>query len=164
MLIVGVSAFLVGAVIYDLVSHRLPNFYLLSGLLFALVSQFFSFGWGGVSNAGIGLLLGFSLLIPLYALGGMAAGDVKLMAVVGVFLGSNGVLWGGVFSLIFGGLFGFLYLVYKGQFGRLLGRYWAMASLRSYIPAEDTDAARHRFPYAISIASGTFLSLYWTPI
>ncbi|MNR51658.1 hypothetical protein D3C85_1713650 [compost metagenome] len=94
----------------------------------------------------------------------MAAGDVKLMAVVGSFLGATGALWAGAYSLMAGSLLGILYLLYKGHLGKLVVRYWAMAATRSRIAAEADDAARHRFPYAIAIAAGTLLSLYWTPI
>ncbi|MOA29880.1 hypothetical protein D3C78_1509230 [compost metagenome] len=94
----------------------------------------------------------------------MAAGDVKLMAVVGSFLGVTGALWAGAYSLIVGSVLGILYLLYKGHFGRFVMRYWAMAATRSRISAEEHDAARHRFPYAIAIAAGTLLSQYWIPV
>ncbi|MNZ77535.1 prepilin peptidase CpaA [Pseudomonas linyingensis] len=164
MLIEFLSALLLGAVIYDLVSHRLPNYYLLLGLLVGFAWQAWAYGWSGVISAGAGLLTGFALFVPLYVLGGMAAGDVKLMAVVGSFLGATGALWAGAYSLIVGSLLGILYLLYKGHLGKLVVRYWAMAATRSRIAAEEGDAARHRFPYAIAIAAGTLLSLYWTPI
>ena len=158
-----VSVFLVGAVIFDCVNHRIPNYYVLLGLLLAITLQTWTAGWTGILAGGAGLLTGFALFLPFYALGGMAAGDVKLMAVVGSFLGWSGALWAGVLSLIAGSLLGIVYLLCKGQLGKLLGRYWAMASLRTHIPAQDNDAARDRFPYALAIAVGTLASLYWTP-
>lgn len=164
MLVAIMSAFLLGAVIYDLVSHRLPNYYLLLGVPVALVLQAWSAGWAGVLAGGTGLLTGFAVFLPFYVIGGMAAGDVKLMAVIGSFLGAIGAFWAGACSLMVGAFLGVLYLLYKGQLGRLLIRYWAMASLHSYIPAESSDAALHRFPYALAIAAGTLLSLYWMPI
>lgn len=163
MLMIVLSAILGGAVIYDRVSHRLPNYYLLLGLLVVFVWQIWVAGWGGLFSAGVGLFTGFALFLPFYALGGMAAGDVKLMAVVGSFLGWSGALWAGALSLMAGSLLGIFYLLYKGQLGKLLGRYWVMASLRAYIPAQEGDAARDRFPYALAIAVGTLVSLYWTP-
>lgn len=164
MLIVVLSAFLLGAVIYDTVSHRLPNYYLLIGLLVGIALQVWMVGWFGVSIGGKGALAGFALFIPIYVMGGMAAGDVKLMAVVGSFLDLESVLWAGAYSLVVGGVLGVLYLIYKGEFSKLWMRYWAMAITRTRIPAAGNDAARHRFPYAAAIAVGTFLSLYWTPI
>lgn len=164
MLMGFLSAFLVGAVIFDSRSHRLPNYYLLLGLPVALALQIWATGAAGVVAGGAGLLTGFAVFLPFYVVGGMAAGDVKLMAVVGSFLGVTGALWAAACSLIAGATLGVIYLLYKGQLGRLVGRYWAMASLRALIPAEDNDAARHRFPYALAIATGTLVSLYWTPI
>lgn len=163
MLMSIMSAFLLGAVICDFVSHRLPNLYLLSGLLGAIVIHAWLAGWGGILIGATGLLTGFMLFIPFYALGGMAAGDVKLLAVVGGFLGMTGVIWAGAYSLVAGAVFGIIYLIYKRQFVRLLGRYWAMVSLRTYIPTEENDAARQRFPYAIAIFTGTLISLFWQP-
>ena len=164
MLIAVISALLLGAVIYDIVSHRLPNYYLLLGLLVAFGWQTWMAGWGGVVSGGAGFLTGFALFFPFYAMGGMAAGDVKLMAVVGSFLGVTGVLWAGAYSLMVGSVLGIMYLLCKGHLGRFVVRCWAMAATRSRIFAEEHDAARHRFPYAIAIAAGTLLSQYWTPV
>ncbi|HYQ38171.1 MAG TPA: prepilin peptidase [Pseudomonas sp.] len=164
MLIIILLAFLLGAVAYDVVSHRLPNYYLLLGVPVALALQAWIAGWAGVMAGGAGLLTGFALFIPFYAMGGMAAGDVKLMAVVGGFLGIHGVAWAAGYSFLVAGICGVAYLVHKGQLGKMFSRYWAMASLGSYIPADERDAARQRFPYAMAIAIGVLLSLCWTPI
>jgi prepilin peptidase CpaA len=164
MLMMAVSALLLGAVIYDFASHRLPNYYLLLGLLIGFAWQAWAAGWGGVVSASAGLATGLALFLPIYALGGMAAGDVKLMAVVGSFLGAGGTFWAGALSLIAGAVLGILYLFFKGHLNRFVIRYWAMAATRSRIAAEEGDAALHRFPYAIAIACGTMLSLYWVPM
>ena len=161
MLIVFLSAFLLGAVIYDSLSHRLPNFYLLMGFSVALALQHWMGGWEQVMAGGAGLMTGFAVFLPFYIMGGMAAGDVKLMAVVGAFLGVGGGLWAAAYSLMAGGVLGVLYLILKGDFKRFVVRYWAMAMLHARIPAESDDAARHRFPYAVAIAAGTMLSIYW---
>lgn len=153
---------LAGAVAYDSLSHRLPNFYLLMGLLLGAVLQVWTDGWGGLLSAAGGLAVGFLVFLPFYALGGMAAGDVKLMAVVGSFIGGAAALWAAACSLIAGTVLGILYLLLRGHLGKFVARYWAMASLRSYIPVEsDADPARHRFPYALAIATGTVVSLFF---
>ncbi|SDT29032.1 A24 family peptidase [Pseudomonas oryzae] len=164
MLLALMSVLLLGAVIHDLVSHRLPNYFLLLGLVVGVVWQVSTSGLVGLASAAGGLLTGFALFVPIYALGGMAAGDVKLMAVVGSFLGAVGALWAGAYSLMAGAVLGIVYLFCRGHLGRFAVRYWAMAVTRSRIQADDSDAARHRFPYAVAIAAGTLLSMYWTPI
>lgn len=161
MLIAVLSALLGGAVIYDLVSHRLPNNFLLLGLIFAFVWQAFSSGWDGIATVFWGGVAGLSLFLPFYVLGGMAAGDVKLMAVIGGFLGAAGAVRAGACSLMVGSILGVLYLLFKGQFARFVVRYWAMVVTRSLIRADESDAARHRFPYALAIAIGTLLSFFW---
>lgn len=159
-----ISAFLLGAVICDVSSHRLPNWLLLFGLLVALTLQVWLNGISGLGYWVAGLLTGLVLLLPLYILGGMAAGDVKLMAVVGSFLGSNGALWAGSYSLMVGAILGIIYLICKGHLGRFAMRYWVMAITRCRIQVDENDAARHRFPYAVAIAAGTLLSMYMAPI
>lgn len=96
--------FLAAALYGDLRQHRIPNG--LIGLMLAvgLAGQFGQAGWQGVTIAGAGLALGLAAFLPLYTGGGMGAGDVKLMAVSGVFLGPGLTLIAIVYTLIFGGL------------------------------------------------------------
>lgn len=164
VLVVSFLVLLLGAVIYDVLSHRLPNYLIVVGLLVAFFVQTFTSGQDGLISALAGLLTGFLCFIPFYFFGGMAAGDVKLMAVLGAFLGGVGAFWAAAFSLIAGGVLGVLYLFVKGGLGKFLVRYWAMAMLRTHIPAEADDVSRHRFPYALAIASGALFSLLWGPI
>ena len=55
-----------------------------------------------LAGTGVGLLS----LLPLYAIGGMGAGDVKLMAGVGAWLGPWLTLWSFVSTALVGGLLG----------------------------------------------------------
>lgn len=157
------ALFLAGAVASDVLRQRLPNLYLLAGLCAALAVQVWQAGLMGVLPALGGFALGLLLFLPFYALGGMAAGDVKLMAVTGAFIGYPAVIWAAALSVISGGVLAMLYLVFTGSAGKFLLRYWLMVSTRSLIPAAADDPARHRFPYALAIATGTLISLYWRP-
>ncbi len=152
------------AVASDVRRHRIPNLLILVGLALGLAGQAYADGLGGLGNGLLGVLLGFALFLPFYALGGMAAGDVKLMAMVGSFLGPATVFWAAAFTLMAGSVLGILVLLRNKELGRFLQRYWAMAGLRSYIQAAPDDAARQRFPYALAILLGTLLSLFWQPI
>lgn len=64
------------------------------GLLFALLGLTMSF-WSSVLGVAVGFLL--MLLIALISRGGMGMGDVKLMAMIGAFMG-----WKAVFFVLFG--------------------------------------------------------------
>ncbi|WP_203230052.1 A24 family peptidase [Azotobacter chroococcum] len=151
------------AVVSDFRRHRISNLLILSGLALGLGSHFYLDSVDGLGSAFLGVLVGFVLFLPFYSFGGMAAGDVKLMAVVGGFLGPVATVSAAALSLIMGSVFGLLILLYKKQLFRLVQRYWAMASLRTYIAPQADDAARQRFPYAIAIFTGTLISLFWQP-
>lgn len=160
LLLLGALGF---AVTSDLRRHRISNFLILSGLTLGLLGQFYFEGISGLGSSALGALVGLLLFLPFYAMRGMAAGDVKLMAMVGCFLEPMTTLSAAALSLIAGSVFGIMIIVYKKQFFRMFQRYWAMASLRTYIPPESDDAARQRFPYAIAIFTGTLISFFWQP-
>ena len=90
-LIVAVAATLVSAVT-DVRGFRIHNSVTLpllaSGVIFHVVTS----GAAGLITAGGAVFIGFALLLPLYASGGMGAGDVKLIAGLGAWLGTTAVL------------------------------------------------------------------------
>ncbi len=149
------------AVASDLRRHRIPNFLVLLGLALGLAGQAYSAGISGLSNGVLGMLIGFAIFLPLYALGGMAAGDVKLMAMVGVFLTPQGALWAALFSLITGGLCGFLIVLVRGQLFMTFSRYWLMLRARAYFAPAADEVAGKPFPYSVAILLGTLASGYW---
>ena len=149
------------AVVSDLRRHRIPNLLVVLGLALGLAGQAYSGGFGGLGDGALGLLVGFGVFLPLYALGGMAAGDVKLMAMVGAFLTPSGALWAALFSLIAGGLCGFLLVLVRGQLLQTLGRYGLMLKARAYLAPAADEVAGKPFPYSVAILLGTLASLYW---
>ena len=161
LLSTSVFIFLGIAVLTDLRAHRISNVLVLAGLASAIVIQVWVYGFSGVTVWLTGLTVGFLIFLPFYAFAGMAAGDVKLMAMVGGFLGPASVFWAAAFSLMAGSVLGILVLLYKKQLFRSLQRYWAIASLRAYIDPPVDDAARQRFPYAIAILFGSLISVYF---
>lgn len=149
------------AVVSDLRRHRIPNLLVLLGLFLGVTSQVYTGGSDGLRDSLLGLLVGFGMFLPLYALGGMAAGDVKLMAMVGSFLDPNFAMWAAFFSLIAGGLCGFLLMLERGQVPQTLKRYWLMLKAFTYLPAAEDEVAGKPFPYSIAILLGTLTINYF---
>ena len=149
------------AVASDLRRHRIPNFLVVLGLVLGLAGQAYSNGLTGLGDGALGLLIGFGIFLPLYALGGMAAGDVKLMAMVGSFLTPHFAMWTAFFSLIAGGLCGLLLVLARGQVQQTLGRYWLMLRARAYVAPAADEVAGKPFPYSIAILLGTLASGYF---
>src|SRR5512136_548273 len=75
------------AAITDVRTRRIPNWLTYPTMGAGLSYHVYANGWQGFLFGLEGLLLGFALLLVFYLLGGMGAGDVKLMAGVGSILG-----------------------------------------------------------------------------
>ncbi len=143
----------------DIRRHRIPNWLSLGALGMGLLLSYLylpdSHLHEGLKGAGVGL----AMLLPLYLLGGMGAGDVKLMAAIGSFVGPEVVLISVGFALITGGVIATLIVLRNGEFSHLYRRYLVMISARTLMPAEEGSIAKRRFPYALSIAIGTLIAL-----
>lgn len=87
-------ATLAGA-ICDRRGFRLPNRLTLGLLAAGCLWNTGLHGWSGLGHAFTGAAVGGALLLPVYLRGGMGAGDVKMLAAVGAWLGALPVM--GVF-------------------------------------------------------------------
>ena len=83
------------AAVTDVFTHRIPNNLLAPALVLALLTGIATGGVMGLMSSLAGLVVGFAMLLPIYSMGAMAAGDVKLLAVAGAFLGPEGALVAG---------------------------------------------------------------------
>ncbi|MDM5176204.1 A24 family peptidase [Massilia sp. DJPM01] len=158
-------ALLVAAAVCDYRSFRIPNLITGGGILFALVYNtivppYWHAGW---SWAPAGMLLGFGAMLPLYAIGVMGAGDVKLMAMVGAFLGLDATLYALLFCIITAGIAALAFGLRKRVMGRMLANAGGAlhAMLWSAIACGKPQLAPGAMPsvgklaYGISIAFGT---------
>lgn len=151
------------AVASDLWRHRIPNLLVLLGLGVGLIFQAYLSGLAGVGAGVLGMLICAVVFLPLYAFGGMAAGDVKLMAMVGSFMAPHLALFAALLSLLAGGLLGFGLILARGQAGQTLQRYWLMVRSRLYVAPAADEVAGQPFPFAAAILAGTAASLLWQP-
>src|SRR5690242_9280673 len=97
-----IAAMVVAAVI-DGWKLKVPNWLtfplILSGWVFGLLNDCglgLSAGTGGILGALTGTVLGFALLLPVYAIGGMGAGDVKMQMGFGSWVGAFYGVWVGM--------------------------------------------------------------------
>ncbi len=151
------------AAIYDLRYRRIPNWLTLSALLFGVALNASQFGWSGLATALRGAGLALLIYFPMYALRGMGAGDVKLMAAVGATVGA--AHWFRIFlmSSILGALCAIPLLIFKGRLRRTLGNIGFMLKellyfRPPYLKREELDV-RHptavKLPHGVMIAAGS---------
>ncbi|RZI45005.1 prepilin peptidase [Herbaspirillum sp. HC18] len=121
-------------------------------------------GAAGFQHALAGMGLGLGIFLPFYIIGAMGAGDVKLMAMVGAFLGPNGTIESIVAIFLVGGVLSLLVLVRKGALGLLFRNLKANLMLllfRMTVPGTPQPVAAGetvgRLPFAVAIAAGAIL-------
>jgi prepilin peptidase CpaA len=158
---------LVVATFADLRTRRIPNWLTFGAVLVGIAMQFFLAGFAGAGIALAGFFVGLACFLPSYLFGALGAGDVKLMAAAGCFLGPIPAVVAALASVIAGGLLALVRIAWRGGLPALGARYGAMVlnllSTRRLVylgPAQDEPAAE-RFPYALAIATGTLVSLTW---
>lgn len=158
------------ACIFDVRSHRIPNRLVLTGIIGGVGLHAWYFDWQGTLTSASGLIVGGLILLPFYLVKVrgqrlMSAGDVKLMAAVGSFLGPLHVLLASGLTLAAGTLASVAYLLWHDALGHYLQRNWLtlktllLTHQWIYVAPEQGDVTMQRFPYSLAIAAGTLLAL-----
>ena len=173
------AALLAAALWHDLRTRRIPNQLVLWGTLAGLALNSFmpsgsglfdpSFGGLGLPQALAGAAAGLALLLPMYLLRALGAGDVKLMAMCGAFLGPLAVLEAVLLTLLAGGVLAIaaallgrrLRQVLKNACHMLLGTLLQSLAGGPAAVAEP-PAVTGKLAYAFAITSGTGLQIFLT--
>jgi prepilin peptidase CpaA len=141
------------AVRHDLVKHRIPNLLTFGTLAAGLMLAAWTQGLAGLGSALAGAVIGLACLMPLYLVHGMGAGDVKLMAAAGAFLGPFNAFLAAMLTLAAGAVLGVAVLAWRIL--ELRGNSGALAS--GPVLAQ---MRKERFPYAAAIAVGVITTLW----
>jgi prepilin peptidase CpaA len=167
IVIVAIICIMIVAVCTDLRSRKIPNRLTYSAMVFLLAYYTTAYGFAGCWFSVKGLLLGTGILLPVYLIGGMGAGDAKLLGVVGAALGMQGVFTAFLFSSLLGGLYALVLILFRYKHcKKLLERSVLMMKLFVYskkfffIPGTQNGNAP-KLCYAIPIAIGTAGAVAW---
>jgi prepilin peptidase CpaA len=158
------------AVCTDVRSHTIYNWNVYSGILFALAmslvvtlagrdttqgsaSDVFWIGAPHIGSAIFGLLTCGSIMLVCYVFfpGGLGGGDVKLLAMIGAFVGPGQGFEVMLWTFVLGGCFGLAILVWQVGFFRLIARFVrrvkSVVTARSWLPLTDEE----REPLQVSL-------------
>jgi prepilin peptidase CpaA len=155
---------------HDWFEWRIPNRLLAAGCAAALMLAAFAPNGLGIALALAGGLTGFALIWPFYWVGGMAAGDVKLMATLGLFAGPAAVIDIALISFLIGGVWSVILLFNRTTVGALIyARIKSMPWNILNFPQRATQPkayakSRGVIPYGVVIALGVVAStsLIWS--
>ena len=150
----------------DIKSRRIPNWLILLGLITSLMLHVYLNNYDGFKAWSLGFLVGLGGFMPLYLMRAMGAGDVKLMAMVGSFLGPISVLGAMLTTLAAGGVLAIVMALYNGALQQALINVRAILTLGMYktmsgggVQLEAPPASAGNLPYAVAIAVGTLIHL-----
>jgi prepilin peptidase CpaA len=150
----------------DLRSRRIPNVLTLGSSVAAVAFWIWNSGLAGVATSVGGWAVGCALFLPWFVLGGMGAGDVKLLAALGAWLGPADAAWLALYSGIAGGIFGLLVALATGYVGQSVRNlwgllmFWRVAGVRPLPELTLATAKGPRLPYAIPITAGVVVVLW----
>jgi prepilin peptidase CpaA len=156
----------------DVRTRRIPNYLTLGGALAGLLFQALVFGWPGLLQGLGGLAVGFGLMLTLYLLGGMGAGDVKGLGALGAWLTPWNSLSLFCYVVIVGGIVALGMVIWRGelrQFFRRAGEFLVNLVLtrgRGVLsPAQPSPSiAGATMPYGVAIALGMAFLVILGPI
>lgn len=143
------------AVWWDVRYRRIPNWLTFSGIIIGFLFQLVTGGVTGLKFAVLGFGLGAAILLIPYYKGGIGAGDVKLLAMIGTWTGVEfllpACLWMGIFGAVLS-----LYYIWREKVWKL-----------TLIGLTNNDYKTGiKVPYGVAIGLGTFMEsarIVWFP-
>jgi prepilin peptidase CpaA len=153
--------FIVACCIADARTRRIPNVLSASAMLAGLGLNAAYHGMSGLGLSVGGLLAAGAVLLPAFAVGGIGAGDVKMMGAIGALIGPEPALAGLGLGMILGGVIVVAHLARHGRLREKLGSTWAMVAAASLArsveplraPSKDPNAVA--LPYSVPLGLGT---------
>ena len=150
----------------DLRSRRIPNWLVFPFWLTGLVVSVWMQGWHGLGQSLGGALLGFVIYGVLFWMGGMGAGDVKLCAAIGAWVGPHQLIFALVITSMVGGVMvfcwalcgGFLKELFTGASNLAFG--WKDRGGVRDPEMVIANPLKRKIPYAPAIAIGTLVSFF----
>ena len=148
---------------YDARYRRIPNAFVLATLVAGLAINTIMGGAEGALASLGGCALAFGLMFMLHVFGAMGAGDVKLFAGIGSVLGASLVVPTFLVVVLTGGALAVITMIRAGTVKETMWRVvqtfvgllpgWEMP--RFSVPAE----RRYTIPYGVAITVGSLISL-----
>jgi prepilin peptidase CpaA len=163
-----VTITLVVAAVIDGKKLKVPNWItfpmIIAGWIYSAAFSPYA-GWEGLMFSLAGTVIGLALLLPLYAIGGMGAGDVKLLAGVGAWVWGTTTVYAFAVSAVIGGIIAVLMVVWRRKWFKHQAQFWMICNeiLTVKDPEKLAAIAAERkptmmlLPYGIPIAIGTIM-------
>ncbi len=170
-----ICAGMIAAAIIDWWKFKVPNKLtfplIISGWVLGIANSFgLGAGEGGILASLVGTLLGLGLMLPIYAIGGMGAGDVKMTMGFGSWIGAffglptalGIIFWAFCVGTVVGGVIAVAMIVIRGQFKQnaehvkeIVGDVASSKSIGEVADRANKRRSRwHKLPYGVPLCIG----------
>jgi prepilin peptidase CpaA len=165
-----VTGTLVVAAVIDGWMLKVPNWLTFPMIVSGWVYSTWFFGLEGLGWSLLGTFVGLALLLPLYSIGGMGAGDVKLLAGVGSWVWTIATLYAFCLSAVLGGVIAMLMVLsrrawrkHSNQFVSIFNEVLTVRDPNQLsVLAAQRKSSMLLLPYGIPIALGSILYFAWS--
>lgn len=153
----------------DIKDRKILNSVTIPSIIFAVFYFLITQGVDGFFFSGKGFLVGLGLLIIPFMLGGMGAGDVKLLAAIGALMGTSFVFYSFIYTALIGGLIAIVLIIKQKGFINgivvplklLIYTIFFFRSKLGTLLSSSKDHSSISFPYGVAIVLGTICTLVW---
>ncbi|MDT1957321.1 hypothetical protein CKN73_05210 [Carnobacterium divergens] len=151
---------------YDIRFNIIPNKLIIIGLPLGLINSVLVAGIEGLITSVLGFLISGGIMMILYIFKALAAGDVKLFAVIGAIMGLEFVLYCMMYTILIGGLLAIIILVVTRTFlSRMLvaiQHIWTSFIFKSTEPLKTFKATKATtMPFMVAVLPGALITLYY---
>jgi len=150
----------------DVFRRRIPNVITGPAVLAGLALHAVTGGWSGLGNSALAGLIAGCIFLVFWLVGGLGAGDVKLMTAVGCFAGLSQLPLVLISTLVAGGVFAIAVSVAHGRLLQTLRNvveliaHHRRAGLTPHPELNLKNSQTFRLPFALPAAAGCLFSIF----
>lgn len=149
------------ALVFDLRERRIPNWLICAGMAVCAGSFIINFQDINILSRVAAFGIGIAVLFVPFVMGGIGAGDVKLLGVIGLFTGIMHLINIALVSFVVGGVLGIIFiLLYRLKKYKNLQTVFATI-VNTHVTKEICfdDEKKLALPYSVPLAIGAVLVL-----
>ena len=152
----------------DFMQDRIANGWLLFGSMIGLYLHGLENGWQKIYMVLPAVLLSFCLLYPIYKIGALGAGDVKLFLMIGCFLTMRQILTVLILAFIIGAIISLIKMCKEDNFTERMQYFFSYLidllrtrqwKLYEQELRQDKDKYRHRIHFSLPVCFGVLFGI-----
>lgn len=155
------------AIYTDIKYRKIFNYLTLPSIIIGFMLAIWSGESSVIFSRLVGFLVGLLILMPLFMLGGMGGGDIKLLAALGALGGYPFIIWSVIYMAFIGGIFAFFSLLWERQvaesikemkgFGSSVAIFFHHPETSINLPDGKIKAS---IPYGVAIGFGAIMATF----